>query len=476
MRDWSEPATHNQIFTHNGRIGNKRNIMPAVNPTIQLAYGKETLDLKLDPEKFDIAVLLPTDSPPLVNPERVFFDRAASPVKASPLRDLARRKGIYRPSLVIVTADHTRPVPDRLLVPWIVDALQIPDRDVTILVGTGTHRAPTNDELERMLGKENRERFKVVCHDCRNDAELVTVGQTACGGTCRLNRIYVDADIRLATGFIEPHFFAGFSGGAKAVVPGVAAFDTIGHFHRADLIAHPGTTWGITTGNPLLELSRTMVALCPPDAIVNVALNSSKAITDIFTGHYVEAHDVGCQSVGAESIIPVPRKYPVVITTNSGYPLDMNYYQTVKGLSAAARITEPGGSIIAASECSQGLPEASPFADILTRSESTDSLLNKILAATKTAEDQWQAQTLFQIISAFDVYLYSGLERRQQKQTRVTPIDSIEQTLDRIRRIRGLKKIPVAVLPLGPVTIPTSPQRMPVKTARRSIAAGRKDD
>jgi nickel-dependent lactate racemase len=450
--------------------------MSTATQTIRLAYGKTALDLKLDPDEFDLAVLLPEDQPPLVDPEQIFIDRAANPMNASPLRELARRKGIRRPSLTIVTADHTRPVPDQLLVPWIVDALGIPDQDVTVLVGTGTHRAATDDELDRMLGKKNRKRFKVVCHDCRDDATLVTVGQTACGGTCRLNREYVNADIRLATGFIEPHFFAGFSGGAKAIVPGIAAFDTIGHFHRASLIAHPGTTWGLIAGNPLLELSRAMVALCPPDAIVNVALNSSKAITDIFVGHYIDTHDAGCRAVGTKSIVPAPRKYPVVVTTNSGYPLDMNYYQTVKGLSAAARITEPGGSIIIASECSQGLPEATAFAGILSRAEPTDHLLDEILAAATTAEDQWQAQALFQIITKFNVYLYSDMNRQQQKQTRATPIHSIEQTLDHLRKNSGIEKMPVAVLPLGPVTIPTSPQKTPAKTARRSKAASRTND
>jgi nickel-dependent lactate racemase len=305
-----------------------------------------------------------------------------------------------------------------------------------------------------MLGRENLTRFRVLCHDCTDSSRLVSVGKTKCGGICRLNRAYCEADIRIATGFIEPHFFAGFSGGAKAIMPGIAGLETICHFHRAQLIAHPGVTWGETANNPLLNLAREVVSFLPPDFIVNVSLNHQKEITEIFIGNFISAHEQGCRRVAAESFIAVPWKFPVVVTTNSGYPLDMNFYQTVKGISAAAGIVEEGGSIIIASECSNGIPAGSPFEKLLMQPHSPEELLEKIMLNHETACDQWQVQVLLQIILKCRVFLYSTLDRHLEHRTRIVFIDDIEKALESERISRGIDPLPVAVMPLGPLTIP----------------------
>jgi len=422
--------------------------------SIRLAYGKGFLDLSLDEKHFDVTTLIPGNHAGLDMPRERFRERASHPTDALPLADLAAQKGKSSSKVVIVISDHTRPVPDHLLVPWIVEYIGAKDGNVTILVGTGSHRPPSNDELLRMLGRENLSRFRVLCHDCTDSSQLVSVGKTKCSGICRLNRAYWEADIRIATGFIEPHFFAGFSGGAKAIMPGIAGLETIRHFHRAQLIAHLGVTWGETANNPLLNLAREVVSFLPPDFIVNVSLNHQKEITEIFIGNFISAHEQGCRHVAAESFIAAPRKFPVVVTTNSGYPLDMNFYQTVKGISAAAGIAEDGGSIIIASECSNGIPAGSPFEKLLLQPHSPEELLDKIMLNHETACDQWQVQALLQIILKCRVFLYSALGHHLQKRTRVSFIDDIEKTLESERLSYGIEPLPVAVMPLGPLTIP----------------------
>lgn len=421
-------------------------------PAIQLSYGETGLRLELDEARFDPTVILPADPPAHPDPRAAFQAAVAQPHGGRPLAAIGRA---LKPGarVAIAIADHTRPVPDRLLVPWIVETLGVRDAQVTILIGTGTHRGSTDEELQRMLG-EARSRFRIINHDCQDAANLVLVGRSACGGECWLNRAWVEADCRIGTGFIEPHFFAGFSGGSKAIVPGIAGLATIQHFHRAKLIAHPGTTWGDVARNPLQALTREMTALCPPHAIVNVTLNLRKQITAVFAGETIAAHDAGCRMALHEAMQPVARRFPVVVTTNSGYPLDQNFYQTVKGISAASRIVEPGGTIVVASRCNAGLPNEGEFRRLLADPRPSGELLDAILASERTPHDQWQVQTLLQCLRQADIVLFSSLAAADRALTRTRHSDDLPATLEELRRRHGAARLPVAVMPMGPLTIP----------------------
>jgi nickel-dependent lactate racemase len=427
--------------------------------TIRLAYGESGLDLGIDEDRFDPTVILPHDPQALADPHAAFRAAVESPSGAPALSTLVARRTreLGRPprSLVVAISDHTRPVPDGDLIPWLVEHLGIADELVTILIGTGTHRGSTPLELERKLGKAVLARFRVVNHDCKDGAALVRLGSSSCGGECWLNRIYAEADLRIATGFIEPHFFAGFSGGSKAIVPGVAGLATIQHFHRAALIAHPRTTWGDIAGNPLQQLSREMVALCPPHFIINVTLNLSKRITGVFAGELLAAHDAGCAQAYREALSPVPRRYPVVVTTNSGFPLDQNFYQSVKGISAAARIVEQDGTIVIASRCDQGLPDDGEFRRLLADGRPSPELLAAILRSSSTPHDQWQVQTLLQCLQQARVILHSELSADERALTRTEHSDDLAATLDALaQRSGGSARVPIAILPMGPLTIP----------------------
>jgi nickel-dependent lactate racemase len=338
---------------------------------------------------------------------------------------------------VIAVADHTRPVPDHLLLPWIVAELGLSDECVTILIGTGTHRGSTPQELRKMLGAA-AERFKVLNHDCQDSESLSFVGTSSCGGPCWINKLWVEADLRLSTGFIEPHFYAGFSGGSKALIPGIAGLETVRHFHRASLIEHPQATWARVFDNPLQQLTREMAALAPPHFIVNVTLNHAKAITGIFAGDVTEAHNV-------------------VITTNSGFPLDQNFYQTVKGISAAARIVEEGGLILVFSRCNNGLPLEGEFADILSEPVSDAELHSKILSTRVTRHDQWQVQTLMQCLEKARVVLFSELSAEDRLRNRTEHTTDPVGLLRDFVAARGGASVAAAILPEGPLSIACPP-------------------
>jgi lactate racemase len=422
---------------------------------IDLAYGSGTLPLTLDSDQFDITTILPQNHAGLPDPRDAFLNAVQHPIESPPLSALRNRCGVAMPKITIVIADHTRPVPDDVLIPWIVEELGVPDSCITILIGTGSHRPSTGEEILQKLGSDTAARFTIVNHESQNTDNLVQMGTTACGTPCFMNRLWVDADIRIATGFIEPHFFAGFSGGAKSIMPGISGLQSIQPFHRAALIADPQSTWSILDTNPTQLLAREMAGMCHPHFIVNVTLNLQREITGIFAGDMIAAHAQGCKQARHEATVELPKAFPVVVTTNSGYPLDQNFYQAVKGMSAAVRIVQPGGVIVMASECRAGLPSEGEFEPILSEPLSSPELLEEILHTEETRHDQWEVQTLLQILDKARVMLYSDLpaEKRQHIRTEVT--ENIDATLQQLHAAQDMARLPIAVLPMGPLTIPT---------------------
>lgn len=435
---------------------------PLPSKSVRLSYGEQGYVLSLDVQGLEPEVFLPANPPALEQAEKVFQAAVRNPFGSRSLIDVAeealtvpRQEG-RSPKVVIAVADHTRPVPDHLLLPWIVAELGLSDECVTILIGTGTHRGSTPQELRKMLGAA-AERFKVLNHDCQDSESLSFVGTSSCGGPCWINKLWVEADLRLSTGFIEPHFYAGFSGGSKALIPGIAGLETVRHFHRASLIEHPKATWARVFDNPLQQLSREMAALAPPHFIVNVTLNHAKAITGIFAGDVTEAHNAGCKAALQEATVPVPRRYPVVITTNSGFPLDQNFYQTVKGISAAARIVEEGGLILVFSRCNNGLPLEGEFADILSEPVSDAELHAKILSTQVTRHDQWQVQTLMQCLEKARVVLFSELSAEDRLRNRTEHTTDPVGLLRDFVAARGGASVAAAILPEGPLSIACPP-------------------
>ena len=414
---------------------------------VALAYGRGRLEVEVPSH----AVVITPEELPGLPDERAAFDAAVrAPIGAAPLRELAKSTD----TVAIVIADITRPSPSERLVPWIMAELaHVPREQFVIVNGTGSHRANTRAELIQMLGAEVVETVRIVNHNAFDDSTLTHLGRTSYGGEVWLNNDYLRADVRIATGFIEPHFFAGFSGGPKGVVPGVAGIKTIMHLHNAQMIGHPKSTWALLEGNPVQGEIREAVALASPHFMVNVAVNAKRQITAVWAGDYLQAHEVGCGFVAEHATRPVDEPFDVVISTNSGYPLDQNLYQTVKGMSAAARIVKPGGAIIAVSECSDGLPDHGNFKQLLQMRRTPQELLDMIEAPIFELYDQWEAQSQALVQRKAAVYLYSSLAPEIVRDAMLTPIDDIETTLAALLDRYG-PGARIAVLPEGPQTVP----------------------
>ncbi len=304
-----------------------------------------------------------------------------------------------RNKVAIVIPDITRPLPTARLLPWLFAELpHVPVENFTIINGTGSHRGNTPSELEGMVGAEVLKKYRVVNHNAHDPASVKFVGTTRDGRSVSYNKEYVDADKRVVMGFIEPHFMAGFSGGFKGVFPAVADIAAIMHYHRAAVIGDPRSTWGVLDDNPTQDQIRANGSLLPVDFLLNVTLNRKKQITRYFCGAVRSAHDAGCAFAKATAMIACPKAFPIVVTTNGGYPLDQNLYQAVKGMSAAAQIVEDGGLILAASKCNDGFPEHGNFKSMLYEHASAQAILDTIHAPGYAVFDQWQAQLLALIL------------------------------------------------------------------------------
>lgn len=319
-----------------------------------------------------------------------------APIGSAPLEELARGKR----KAVIIVSDHTRPVPSRFLVPPMLERLRRfnPDIDVTLLVATGCHRPSRREELVEKLGEEVVAHERIAMHDSRDDAAMVDAGTLPSGGRLRLNRLALEADLLISEGFIEPHFFAGFSGGRKSVLPGVASRVTVLANHCAAFIADPRARTGVLDGNPI---HRDMVYAAEKARlafVLNVVINPEKKIVRAFAGAERPAHTAGCAFLGGVCRVRVPEA-DIVVTSNGGHPLDQNVYQTVKGMTAGEAACREGGVIVISSACGDG-HGGEAFFKMLSGAASPQALLDEIakVPSDRTQPDQWEAQILARIL------------------------------------------------------------------------------
>jgi len=413
--------------------------------TLMYGRGQITIDVP------DHAVIVePRHLPAVEDEERAVLEALSRPIGTPPLKEMVKSTD----KVAIVISDITRPTPNDKLIPWILKTLDhVPDSQFTIINGTGTHRDQTREEFVQMLGRDVVDRVRVINHHCRNPEELVKVGRSSFGCDVYLNKAYVEADFRIVTGFIEPHFFAGFSGGCKGIMPGIAGLETILTFHNARMIGDPAATWGNMENNPLQRMAREVNLMCKPDFLLNVTLNGNKEITGVFAGELFAAHRRGCEFVREHVMVKCDKRFDVVITSNSGYPLDQNLYQAVKGMSAAHQIVKKGGAIVCAAECSDGLPDHGNYARILQMAGSPAELLAMIEDPSFQMFDQWQVQKQAVIQMWADVYVHSSLPDETIAKAMLKPAPDLAATIEALQRKYG-ENMSVAVLPQGPLTIP----------------------
>lgn len=413
-----------------------------------LQYGKDGLEVEIPSS--NVTVLAPRFIPGLEDEAAAFREAMRSPIDAKPLRESIGAND----RVAVVIPDITRPLPSERLLPWLFAELShVPAERIVIVNGTGSHRINTPAELEAMVGKEVVSRYRIVNHNSHDPAGLKFAGRTPDGREVHFNREYVEADRRIVMGFIEPHFMAGFSGGYKGIFPAVADIDSIMHYHRAEVVGARLSTWGVLENNPTQEQIRANGSLLPVDFCINVTLNRQRRITGFYCGNVITAHEKGCAFSKSTVMMPCPKPFPIVVTTNSGYPLDQNLYQAVKGMSAAAQVVEQDGLIIAASKCNDGFPSHGNFRKLLFDHDSPQAILDTILAPGFSLYDQWEAQLLAMIRLRARVGLHSDIPADEVRRAHLKPVEEIGRFIaEELRRIGA--DAPIAVLPEGPMTIP----------------------
>jgi len=416
---------------------------------VKLDYGTDGLDVELPDER--VTVIEPVPRPEVADPRAALLEAIRAPIEGQTLGEIARAGQ----KVAISVCDVTRAQPRALMLEALFEEMpDIRPEDVTILIATGTHRANTPEELERMLGREILDRYRVVNHDSRDPSRLARVGSTSTGVQVFLNRAFLDADVRITTGFVEPHFFAGFSGGPKMVAPGLAGLETVMTLHDARHIGDPRATWGIIDGNPVHDDVREIARMVRVHFALDVTLNREQQITAAFAGDVFAEHRAACARARETAMREVPTPFDVVVTTNSGYPLDQNLYQSVKGMSAAAKIVKPGGTIISAAECRDGLPLHGSYGAVLASAADPGALLAMIKAPGYAVPDQWQVQVQAQIQLKADVLVKtSGLAPDAVRAAHFTPIDDVGESV-RASLARAGGDATLCVLPQGPQTIP----------------------
>jgi len=415
---------------------------------VNLAYGQGVMPVELPDNR--TTVIEPSHTPGLADERAAVMAALEHPIGAKPLR------GWIRPGdkICIGFTDITRATPNDRLIPWLLEQLaHVPRENITLLNSLGTHRPNTRAELEKLLTPVVVRDYRVLNHEPENPAAMVKFGATRDGTPALINRHVAEADVRIITGFIEPHFFAGFSGGPKGIMPGLAGLETVMSNHGEKNIGHPKSTFGVTEGNPIWEEMRDIALRVGPSFLLNVTLNEQRQITGVFAGDLLVAHKAGFEFVRRSAMQRVKSPFEIVVTTNSGYPLDQNLYQGVKGMSAGARIIQEGGTLILACECREGVPAQSPLDQLLRSAGSPEEILALLATPGFVRPEQWQAQIQALIQRKARVLIYSALPDEIVRAAHLTPCHDISAAVsERLAQLGPEAR--VAVLPQGPLTIP----------------------
>lgn len=420
---------------------------------VHMQYGRSGLDIELD-DSSDITVIKKMNMPLLSDPVLTLRNSLYNPVCALPLDKLASGKK----TACIVICDITRPVPNNIVLPVLIEELMnagINKDRINILIATGLHRPSEGEELEEIIGnRELIQSFKIYNHHARSNEEHVFVGTTGGGIPVRLDRRFIDADLRIVVGLVEPHFMAGYSGGRKLITPGIAHEDTIRSIHAPYLLEMEGVDNCIIDGNPLHEILVEIACMAGECYGINTVIDEDRHISFINFGNIIESHLKAVEYARPFTEIELKKRFPVVVTSGGGHPLDKNYYQTVKGIVAALKIIEPEGHLFIASQCHDGIGS---YDFCLSQKRLCEmgikGFLDSICNKTYADIDEWETEMLVKALKTCRVYLYStGISDRDKPLTGVHSIDDINYELKKC--LNTIKDKRVAVIPEGPYVIP----------------------
>ena len=420
---------------------------------IDLLFDRGTLSVE-PPPGCEPTIIRKTEMPVLAEPQAAIESALSKPVSAPPLDQLARRAQ----RCCILICDITRPVPNGLILPALLRRLLaagMSPEAITVLVATGLHRPNEGDELGELVGDPwVLQTVKVENHFARDDAAHIDLGRTSKNTVVKLDRRFVDADLRIATGLVEPHFMAGYSGGRKVIAPGIAHAETITTFHNARFMSHPRAANCVLDGNPLHEEQLEIMAMLGGALAVNAVIDDARRLSFINFGEVVESHLQAVDHIRRYAEVPVARRYNTVVTSSAGYPLDKTYYQTVKGMVGPLDILAPGGDLIVASACSEGVgsPEYRAAQERLV-SLGVDGFMADIERKSHADIDEWQTQMQLKPMRVGSIRLYTkGLSEADRGLTGVDSIASIEAAIADSMARHGDNA--VAFIPEGPYVVP----------------------
>jgi nickel-dependent lactate racemase len=420
---------------------------------VELLYGKEGMTVNV-PDGVKATVIRKHPMIPLRDPEEAVRRVLENPVQSPPLSELAKGKK----SACILICDITRPVPNGTLLPPLIDTLTrsgIHSTAITILVATGLHRPNEGEELREIVGSEEVfHTIRIENHFARDQEAHVDLGKTSSGIPIMIDRRFAEADLKIATGLVEPHFMAGYSGGRKVVAPGVAYQDTILNFHTSRILEHCNAANCIIEGNPLHNEQAEIVRTIGGIVSLNVVIDEERRIGFVNFGEIDASHLEAVAFMRNHAEIPVPRRFKTILTTSAGYPLDKTYYQTVKGLVGVIDILEPGGTIIIASQCSEGMGSKEfVAAQQLLCVVGPDEFMRILDGRDKALVDEWQTEMLLKALRVGKIQLFTkGLSPADLKDIFVDRVSSLEEAISEAVAANGDTEI--AVVPEGPYVIP----------------------
>ena len=416
-------------------------------PKITFPYGEGELEYDFSQDRFNACLLSGLHHYKAELSQEMLVENALlNPIGTKKLGELAAGKR----KIVLIASDHTRPVPSKVIIPPMLKEIREsnPDADITILIATGCHRDSSKQELESKFGEQIMQNEKIIVHNCDED-DFVDMGLLPSGGRFLLNKIAAEADLLISEGFIEPHFFAGFSGGRKSVLPGVAARETVLYNHNAEFIANPFARTGVLEGNPIHTDMLYAAKKAKLAFICNVVIDADKKVIFAVAGDCEKAHLAGCEFLGSNcGVKDVPAD--IAVTSNGGYPLDQNIYQAVKGMTAAEANVRRGGVIImlAKSSDGHGAPE---FYKTFAEEKNLGKMLEGFLSTpkTETRVDQWQSQIFARVLKHASVIYVSNAPDDMVRDMHMLPAHSIAEAMDMAEKLLNNKKATITAIPDG---------------------------
>lgn len=423
---------------------------------IPFDYGKDGLKIGIEPQ-WKVDIITPKPQQIIKAPVTAIRHALRHPIDSLPLKELLKRI-IPLNKVSIVVSDATRPVPSHFILEALITELNkngIKNEQIIILIANGLHRPSKENELKRIIGKELLGKITVIDHKATHKFDLINLGIYDNEVPIWVNKHYVESDLRILTGYVEPHFFAGFSGGRKSIIPGIAGEETIMHNHSAKYLASPYAKFGVCNKNPIHQNALKIAEKVGADFIVNVCIDKHHRITKVAAGDLVSAHKALIDYQLQVAFKKIPELYDIVICGNGGYPLDLNLYQAVKSMAIGGMCVKTNGTIISVNECSDGIGEGQDqFKKLLFSKYNPSEMVQKLINMEISVKEQWQIQILARILIKSEIYVVSTLKKEELGTIGLKWANSVEDALENALKTYG-NNARILILPNGPQIIPS---------------------